>query len=195
MLTRLTNCRLAIEGQLYAKDLIIDSESGKIVDYQAHFYDNRSLPDDVIDLQNQILSPGFIDVQLNGAGGFDFSVIPDNVEDYEAGVATVNRILITTGVTSYLPTITSQSPSVYQTALPFLRPRHGRASEGAQCLGAHCEGPFLQPEKNGIHDVRKLLEPTASFDSFKECYGVGNLEYIRKITAAPELPNMVRHPR
>lgn len=190
MLTRFTNCRLACEGRLVDKDLVIDSCTGKIVDYQAHFYDNRTLPENVVDLQGRILAPGFIDVQLNGAVGFDFSVIPDEMDDYLKGVLEVNQALVKTGVTSYLPTITSQSPVVYQTALPHLAPRKRSPSTGAECLGAHCEGPFLQPEKNGIHDKALLLSPTKGFDSFLECYGADNFPYIRMITAAPELPEM-----
>jgi N-acetylglucosamine-6-phosphate deacetylase len=112
---KFTNCRLVKGNKLVEEDLWISSSSGKILNGQEIIYGNRTAPDRVIDLGGNILSPGFIDVQLNGAFGFDFSVIPeDGMVGYNKGVSKVNRSLIATGVTSYLPTLTSQPPEVYQ---------------------------------------------------------------------------------
>ena len=112
---KFTNCRLVKGNNLIDEDLWISSVTGKIVNGQETIYGNRTAPDRVIDLGGRILSPGFIDVQLNGAYGFDFSVVPeDGIAGYSKGVSKVNKRLISTGVTSYLPTLTSQPPEVYQ---------------------------------------------------------------------------------
>jgi N-acetylglucosamine-6-phosphate deacetylase len=112
---KFTNCYLVNGGsELVYGDLWISSTSGKILNGQEILYEHRTAPDDIIDLGGRILSPGFIDVQLNGAYGFDFSVIPeDGAAGYGKGVQRVNKNLVRGGVTSYLPTVTSQRSEVY----------------------------------------------------------------------------------
>lgn len=112
--TKFTNCLQVKGNNLVEEDLWVSSVSGKILNGQELLFEHRTAPDQIVDLGGRILSPGFIDTQLNGAYGFDFSVIPDEGSvAYGKGVLRVNRSLITTGVTSYLPTMTSQQPNVY----------------------------------------------------------------------------------
>jgi N-acetylglucosamine-6-phosphate deacetylase len=72
------------------------------------------------------------------------------------------------------------------------------AADGAESLGAHCEGPFLSPTKNGIHAVDVLLTASNGFADVEDCYDAVNLKansesdepslpLVRMITAAPEL--------
>lgn len=118
---KFTNCQLVKGTELVQEDLWISSITGKILNGQEILYGHLTAPDDIIDLGGRILSPGLIDVQLNGAYGFDFSVIPeDGSIAYGKGVQQVNRNLVKGGVTSYLPTLTSQRPEVYhKVILPF----------------------------------------------------------------------------
>jgi N-acetylglucosamine-6-phosphate deacetylase len=112
--TKFTNCLLVKGDDLVSEDLWVSSISGKILNGQEMIFEHRVAPDQVLDLGGRILSPGFIETQMNGAYGFDFSVIPDEgAAAYGKGVLRINRSLITAGVTSYLPTLTSQSPEVY----------------------------------------------------------------------------------
>lgn len=92
----------------------MSSVSGKVIDSQASFYDELNLPDKTIDLGGRIVSPGFIECQLNGAFGFNFSTLLDDMTQYGKQLQEVNRKIVTTGVTSYIPTITSQRPELYQ---------------------------------------------------------------------------------
>lgn len=111
---KFTNCLLVKGTELVHEDLWISSVTGKILNGQEILYGHLTAPDHIIDLNGRILSPGLIDVQLNGAYGFDFSIIPeDGPTAYGKGVQQVNRNLIRGGVTSYLPTLTSQRPEVY----------------------------------------------------------------------------------
>ncbi|KAI8674738.1 N-acetylglucosamine-6-phosphate deacetylase [Fusarium keratoplasticum] len=201
-ITKFTNCRLTRGDNLVSEDLWVSSHTGTILSSQATFFDSGTLPDRIIDLGGRIISPGLIDVQLNGAFGFNFSTLPDDISEYPKAVADVNKKLTTTGVTSYVPTLTSQKPILYQKVLPFLRPSRLRfAHDGAESLGAHVEGPFLNPGKNGIHDVN-VLQEAFSFQDIETCYGVENLGRsgepnaepapIKKITLAPERGNMVQ---
>ncbi|KAF2019724.1 carbohydrate esterase family 9 protein [Aaosphaeria arxii CBS 175.79] len=187
---KFTNCLLVQKNDLIQGDLWISSISGKILNGQEILYEQRTAPDEIIDLGGRILSPGLIDVQLNGAYGFDFSVIPEEgTNAYSKGVNRVNRGLVTTGVTSYLPTLTSQRPEVYQQALPFLGPSGSprNPAHGSESLGAHCEGPFLSPTKNGIHNIDVLQTPYNGLPTLQSCYG--SLTPIKMITLAPELPS------
>jgi N-acetylglucosamine-6-phosphate deacetylase len=113
MLIKFTNCRLSINGTLLEKDLWVDSTKGIIVDSQKIFYDNRSMPDQIINLDGKIIAPGFIDIQINGAMGMDFS-LPSDDESYAKGVKLVNKTLVKYGVTAYCPTLTSQRGDVYK---------------------------------------------------------------------------------
>ncbi|UNI22600.1 N-acetylglucosamine-6-phosphate deacetylase [Purpureocillium takamizusanense] len=200
-LTKFTNCRLVKGDRLVNEDLWVSSQTGKIIHSQATFYDDLNLPDATIDLGGRIVAPGMIECQLNGAFGFNFSTLLDDMSQYGKKVKEVNRLMIQTGVTSYIPTITSQRPELYQKALPFLGPSGSRriADDGAESLGAHCEGPFLNPTKNGVHNVDVLIE-AQDFSDIEACYGAENLRPqtpggtipIKMVTAAPERGQMMK---
>jgi N-acetylglucosamine-6-phosphate deacetylase len=112
---KFTNCLVVRDTSLVNQDLWVSSTSGKILNGQEILYEYRTAPEAIVDLGGRILSPGLIDTQLNGAYGFDFSVIPEEgTAEYGKGVLRVNQSLVATGVTSYLPTLTSQRPELYQ---------------------------------------------------------------------------------
>ena len=124
VLTSLTNCRLLVGDSLEQRNLWVSKATGKIVDPQAAFFSQGSTAAEVIDLGGRIVAPGFIDVQINGAFGFDFST-PSAT--YEHGLQQMNVDLARTGVTSYLPTLPSQSGAIYH-QVPTLRPYSLRAT-------------------------------------------------------------------
>jgi N-acetylglucosamine-6-phosphate deacetylase len=110
---KFTNCRVLVDNRLVNDELWISPDTGKILNGQDVFYGQCTAPDRVIDLGGRIVSPGFIDVQLNGAFGFDFSVASEDFADYAKGLHLLNKKLVKTGVTSYAPTVTSQRSEVY----------------------------------------------------------------------------------
>ncbi|KAI0010365.1 N-acetylglucosamine-6-phosphate deacetylase [Xylariaceae sp. FL0662B] len=199
-ITKFTNCRILRDSSLIEEDLWVNSITGKIVRSQAAFYDNLILPDEVIDLGGRILAPGFIECQLNGAFGFNFSTFLEPAV-YAKKVKELNKELVKTGVTSYVPTITSQRSEIYKRALPHLGPSGYRqiAEDGAESLGAHVEGPFLSPSKNGVHNVA-VLRQAETFEDLEACYGASNLNPedkfrpmpIKMLTAAPEVGQMTK---
>lgn len=100
---------------LTTADLWINNATGTIVDPQETFYNQSLVPATRIDLDGRILAPGLIDVQLNGASGFDISELPKDgdMANYDEELQSMNRRLACTGVTSYLATMTSQPSEVY----------------------------------------------------------------------------------
>ncbi len=131
---------------------------------------------DVIDARGLLLVPGFIDLQLNGAFGRDFTADP-------GAIWPVSRDLARFGVTSYLPTIITSPLETVERARNQLI--HGRPSDftGAEPLGLHVEGPFLNPRKKGAHNPAYLRPPEET--AVRAWSPAGG---VRLVTLAPELP-------
>lgn len=183
---KLTNCLLCTPTSLVEQDLYIDQTTGTILSGQDTFFDNQAAASRTIDLGGRIVAPGFIDVQINGCFGLDFSVpSPTYVQD----LARVKKKLAKQGVTAFLPTLTSQLPSVYAATLSHLGADAQRvASAGCESLGAHLEGPFINTEQCGIHS-KSVLQIPSSIVSLEKCYGAPNLRSptVKMVTMAPEL--------
>jgi len=161
------------------------------VDSKGLIIPNLPLPDDTqtVDLKNAIISPGFLELQTNGALGFHFAHYSEPTA-YQAGVRKLAKYLPSTGVTGFYPTIPTVSSQVFQGALPFLKPHD--YPDAASVLGAHVEGPFLAPSKKGAHDAANMHIPATS--SLETIYGKVNIvESIRVLTMAPELPGALEH--
>ena len=121
------------------------------------------------------ITPGFIDLQVNGAFGIDLSTDP-------AGVDRLSHGLLASGVTAFLPTlITAPLPS-YRPALQTLQQAQA-AVRGARLLGVHVEGPYLNPVRHGAHDPAYLRSPDLA-----EIATWLDPQIVRIVTLAPELP-------
>jgi len=114
------------------------------------------LPPDlpVYDLPQGVwLAPGFIDLQVNGGGDvlFNDAPTPDTIRQ----IATAHRRFGTTGL---LPTLISDTAAKMASAVAAA---DVVAATDPSVLGIHLEGPFLSPEKAGVHAARHIRPPTA----------------------------------
>jgi N-acetylglucosamine-6-phosphate deacetylase len=103
-----------------------------------------------------LIAPGFIDVQVNGGGGVLFNATP-TVEAIAAIGAAHRRF----GTTGYLTTLITDTRAVMGEAVAATREALARRVPGV--LGVHLEGPFLNPERKGVHDPR-LMRPIEPAD-------------------------------
>jgi N-acetylglucosamine-6-phosphate deacetylase len=119
---------------------------------------------------------GLIDVQVNGAGGFDLTGEPE-------AVWPVGAILAGFGVGAFVPTLVSPAYEVVDRALAALAAGPPPGYAGATPLGWHVEGPFLNPARAGAHDPSALKTPDRG-----AARGWSRDAGVRMVTIAPELP-------
>jgi N-acetylglucosamine-6-phosphate deacetylase len=97
------------------------------------------------------LAPGFIDLQANGGGDVLF-----NDQPTAHGIRTIAAAHRRFGTTSLLPTLITDSPEKTRLALDAA---NAIATQEPGILGVHLEGPYLSPEKPGVHDPRQIRQP------------------------------------
>ena len=128
-----------------------------------------------IDLNGANLSPGFIDLQLNGCGGVMF-----NGSETQQTLAIMQAANLKSGTTSYLPTFITDTDQNMASALIAIRNYIQKSPN--EVLGLHLEGPYISVEKKGIHRQQFIRKPSQEMIDFI----CNNTEFIRKVTLAPE---------
>lgn len=141
--------------------------------------DSLTIPADteIIDASGLLLVPGFIDLQLNGGFGHDFTQSPETIWQ-------VGSQLPQQGVTAFLPTIITSPFDTIRHAQQVLDQPPPSDYAGAAPIGLHLEGPFLNYAKKGAHNPDHLRLPAnnAVTDWSPE-------RHVRLVTLAPELPS------
>lgn len=179
-ITQFVNCRILRDHQLQREDLWV--REGRILDPEKLFFDEKGFADERVDCEGSIVAPGFIDVQINGGFGVDFSQPSAEVA---AGVRLVGKRILEHGVTSFCPTLVTSPPSVYHQVLPQIEVLNG-GSHGAGVLGVHVEGPFISAEKKGAHP-ENFLQTFSSPGLSDLLRTYGGLDQVSVVTLAPEL--------
>ena len=160
------------EGQLVAGTLAIRDE--RIVAVGAG--DAAGDGAVTLDATGLVVAPGFIDAQINGGFGHDFTETP-------GAMWRVGARLPATGVTAFLPTIITAPPERIDAAQAAFLSGPPPDYRGAMPLGLHLEGPFLNPQSCGAHAGAYLQEPS------RDAAPAWTPERgVRLVTLAPELP-------
>jgi N-acetylglucosamine-6-phosphate deacetylase len=180
MTTAFVNGRVLL-GNEFATDRAILVEGTRIVAITSA----REIPGDAtrVDLEGATLLPGFIDVQVNGGGGVLFNDA-QTVDDVRT-LAAAHRKFGTTGL---LPTLISDDLDVIAAALQLTSQAITANVPGV--LGVHIEGPFLSPERRGVHDASKFR--ALDEDAFRLLTSLERGKLL--LTLAPETttPDMIR---
>ncbi len=127
------------------------------------------------------MSSGFIDIQVNGYSGVDFSSSELTAGAIDAAVGQLHAL----GTTAFFPTVVTVAPKVYDHVLPLLADAMDR--HPGRIPGIHIEGPFISPEDGavGAHPRQYVADPSIeAFDRLSEL-ARGR---IRLVTLAPERP-------
>jgi N-acetylglucosamine-6-phosphate deacetylase len=110
----------------------------------------------VVDGRGCVLLPGFIDLHVHGGDGADvMDADPD-------GLRRMARFHATHGVTALVPTTWSAPPAVLEAAVTAIAEVVGPVDGGATILGAHLEGPWINPARAGAQDPTGIRLPDAA---------------------------------
>ncbi|MBX5475996.1 MAG: N-acetylglucosamine-6-phosphate deacetylase [Clostridia bacterium] len=144
---------------------------------------------------NARVIPGLIDIHIHGGGGWDL------LTGGMAAVRGLGRFLASRGTTAYRPTLGTTALDVMLEAARIIGEAmrrwdaepDNRAEWGAQMLGIHLEGPFLNPVRKGAMPAEEMQAPSVElFERFVAASG-GRVAHM---TIAPELPGaleLIRH--
>ncbi len=168
----LKNALVYVEGEgLVKTDLIFDEKIVNIGGAEA-IEELLSLP------EGALVLPGFIDEHIHGAGGSD--AMDGTVKDLAVIADTVAK----EGTTAFLATTMTQSPENITGALKAVKEyRESERCEGAEILGVHLEGPFINEKHKGAQPGEYIVKPTA--EVFEE-YQAASGNSIKIVTLAPE---------
>lgn len=129
--------------------------------------------EEIIDAENNYVSPGFIDLHIHGSAGSD--VMDGTFEDLN----NISRSIAKTGVTSFLPTTMTMSKKDILRALENIRQTMSKTLDGAKIQGVHMEGPFISKRYKGAQNEKYIIKPDYEFIK-------PYLDILKIITFAPE---------
>lgn len=172
-------------GQIYTESRIIENgyllfKCGKITAIGENASEVRKEEYNVIELgSNDKVIPGFIDIHIHGVRH------ADTMDGETTALETMALALPEEGTTSFLATTMSQSEEAIEKAVKsagdFIH--HESPPKGAELLGIHLEGPFLNPNKAGAQPLQHIVEPNiAKLEKWLQL----SKETIKLVTLAPE---------
>lgn len=158
---------------------VIVSDEGRLV-YVGEASHAPQMNGECIDVKDKIIAPGLIDIHVHGGKGVAFGM-----GDLAEGLSTYSNWVVSSGVTGFLCTITGpNADAIYQMIESYV-PLFEKGLSGADALGFHLEGPFLNPQKKGAFNPAWLRLPDVAEAQTYLKLGKG---WVKQMTLAPELP-------
>jgi len=151
---------------------IIDGKIAEIYEYGTKEVD--------VDYGDNRILPGFIDIHCHGAFGFDTN------DANEEGLRYWTENIVKEGVTSLLATTITQSEEVLTKAVSNVAKVVKDGYKGAEILGIHFEGPYLDMYYKGAQPEQHIVKPTIEqFDRYQKAAN-GLIKYITMATETDE---------
>lgn len=134
--------------------------------------------EEVIDGEGLYLSPGFIDVHIHGAGGYD------TMDGTFEALNEISKVIVQHGTTAYTPTTMTVAIEDIRKSMDAIKFAKENGTDGALVLGAHLEGPFISAKAIGAQNPNFLQKP--SIETYNAMVGDA-ADAVTSITIAPEI--------
>jgi N-acetylglucosamine-6-phosphate deacetylase len=160
------------DGEFKKLDLVI--ENGKITEMGDHY---KKIDSDIqcIDASGLWVCPGFIDIHFHGAMG------KDTMDREDDALNTLSMYNTRFGVTTFYPTTWAAKPGDILSAIEMVK-THMSTVEGAQVIGIHLEGPYLDQQHKGAQLASLIRNPQEI--EYQKWFDTG---IVKLITCAPEI--------
>ena len=168
----LKNCNIIFLDKIEKGSLLIENGIIKEIN-PSETNDSNS-----IDCNGLYVSPGFVDVHIHGAGGYD------TMDGTFESINEIAKTICKYGTTSFTPTTMTMSTNDILKSMTSIKKAKLEGTDGAIVLGAHLEGPFISPSAIGAQNPNFLIAP--SFENFKSMTGDA-MDSVVSITMAPEV--------
>lgn len=165
--------RAIINAKFLCDDVILEN---KILLFEKNivgFVDEVPAGSEILDAKGAYVSAGFIDIHIHGSGGADvMDATPQALEQ-------LSSTILETGTTSFLATTMTMSTSDIDNALQNIQ-KHASEVSGANILGIHLEGPFINALKHGAQNKEYVQK--VNFELIENY-----MNEVKMITLAPEI--------
>ena len=160
----------------------IEMNDGKITGIYA--YGKKAVD---VDYGSKRIVPGFIDVHCHGAYEFDTN------DAHEEGLRYWAKNIVSEGVTAFLATTITQSEEVLTKAVANVAKVMEDGYEGAEILGVHFEGPYLDMKYKGAQPEEHIVKPTIEQFERYQAAAKGNIRYVTMATETDEDFTLTRY--
>ena len=166
-----------VNGKIILPDSIVEGRALLFDEKIAGLSETVPEGAEIIDAKGRYVAPGLVDIHIHGYLGEDTS--DGSVE----GIRKMAEGIVKNGVTAWLPTTMTVSYDDLRRAFDAVRALMDKKNnpKGAQIMGVHAEGPFINPSKKGAQAVEYIRPADAPFL-------IENSDVIRIVTIAPEMP-------
>lgn len=137
-----------------------------------------SAADEVIDCKDALVVPGFVDIHCHGGVGVD------TMDGKAASIEKLAKFVASNGTGAFLPTTMTMPMGDVRQALKAVDEVMRGDVMGAEILGVHAEGPFINAEKKGAQNGANIAVPSVA--AFQEMTGEFE-DVVKTITLAPEI--------
>lgn len=163
----IVNGKIVLENQILENKVLVFNE--KIINIV-----NEAPKDcEIIDANGNYVCPGLIDIHIHGNMG------KDTMDGTDDAICTIAKSIARHGVSSFLPTTMTMDEKSITDALDTIKKYMDKDTKGAQVIGTHLEGPFINKDYKGAQNEKFIVAPTYEFiDKYKDV--------IKIITYAPE---------
>ncbi|MBS3753469.1 MAG: N-acetylglucosamine-6-phosphate deacetylase [Anaerolineales bacterium] len=181
MVLTLKNANVITPYKKYKQSAIQVSEQGMIT-YLGPMQNAPPAEGETLDIAGRIIIPGLIDIHVHGGHGITFGQLETLEDDLNA----YSEWVVEQGVTGFLTSITAPTAEEIRDLIQAYVPLFEKGTSGAEPLGIHLEGPFMNIEKKGAQNPAWIRDPSLEE---AEMYVEAGQGWIRQMTMAPELPH------